>query len=184
MNRSDFIKKCTTCGFLSFIIHPLFGRKFNKRDTIIETNDYACDINCEQVVNIIRYTDKVMEEPVKEQFFTRLGQECFRCTYATKWVDSIDLNGLLEFVNSGKSSRWERLEYNADKSNLKVIGRIAPCDCAFAQIDQPPKSLCNHCCKGFQKEFFRTLLKKKVDVEIDESVILGGVRCSATIIIS
>lgn len=184
MKRNDFINKCAACGFLSFMAYPLPGKQLGKPDVIINTNNPEHDINREQMVRVISFVDKDMDESVKQQFFTKLGQECFHCTNAEKWIKSMNLNGLLEFINNGKSSRWERIEYNADKSILKVIGRQAPCNCAFAQVNQPPKSLCNYCCKGFMKEFFGTLFEKKVYVTIDESVILGGERCSSTITIN
>jgi len=184
MKRNDFIKKCTACGVMSFVAFSLPGKQSDPKEVNNDKSKPALNINPEQIIKIIRFVDKDMDESVKQHFFTRLGQECFHCTNAEKWLKSMDLNSLLDFVNSGKSSRWERLEYDTDKSILKIIGRKAPCSCAFAQVDQPPESLCTYCCKGFLKEFFGTLFKKKVDVAIDESVILGGERCSATIIIS
>jgi len=184
MKRNDFIKKCTTCGMMSFMAFSLPGKYFVTQEVDNDNNNPAFNINQEQILRVISYMDSNMDESVKQQFFTKLGQECFHCTNAEKWLKNMTLNDLLEFVNNGKSSRWERLEYYPDKSILNVIGREAPCDCAFAQVDQPPRSLCNYCCNGFLKEFFGTLFEKKIEVAIDESVILGGERCSATIIIS
>ena len=184
MKRKDFIKKCAACGFLSSMAYSLPGKQLGKQDFITNTNDPEYVINREQIVKIISFVDKEMDESVKQQFFTKLGQECFHCTNAEKWIKSMNLNGLLEFVNNGKSSRWERIEYNPVKQVLNIIGRKAPCACAYSQCKPSPKSLCNYCCKGFMKEFFGTLFEKKVDVTIDESVILGGERCSSTITIN
>ncbi|MGA7721494.1 MAG: hypothetical protein WCA84_09990 [Ignavibacteriaceae bacterium] len=79
------------------------------------------------------------------------------------------------------SVRWEKIEYNAEQSVLKITGRKVECNCTFAREQQKPKSLCNYCCKSFLQEFFGTLLNNKVKTVIDETVILGGERCCATI---
>jgi hypothetical protein len=57
------------------------------------------------------------------------------------------------------------------------------CACALGDVENPPKSLCNYCCKTFQEDVFSELFQKKVRVEITESSILGGKRCSTAIYI-
>jgi len=49
----------------------------------------------------------------------------------------LNLTSLIEFVNDGKSSRWERIDYDSEKLVLKVTGRKVPCDCAYAQGSTP-----------------------------------------------
>jgi len=183
MKRKEFIRKCTAYGLLSFISLTLPNKRLGAEEPKTNNNDQANNVNCEQIVRLLCHIDGDMDESIKQEIFSKLGYECFYCTYAVKWIKSMNVAGLIEFVNNGKSSRWERLEYSLGKSTLKVIGRKAPCDCAYAQGKKPPKSLCNYCCKKFLQELFGTLFGKKVDVAIDESIILGGERCSATVVI-
>lgn len=183
MQRKDFIKKCTSCGALALMG---LGLPYMQPDpstigTGITTN--FPEANDRQILHLLSFIDAKTDEPVKNAIFGRLGFECFHCTNAEKWIRSMDLNDLLEFVNNGKSSRWEKLEYCSDTSRIDIIGRKVPCDCQYAQFKDPPKSLCTYCCKGFLKEFFGNLLKKNVDVTIGETVLRGGERCCAIITI-
>jgi hypothetical protein len=183
MKRKEFIKKSTSCGVISLLSLTLPDKQLNAQAS--NTNNKSVkDANREQITNLLSYVDGSMDEPKKQKVFNKLGYECFHCTNAEKWVKSMNLTSLIEFVNDGKSSRWERIDYDSEKLVLKVTGRKVPCDCAYAQGQHPPKSLCNYCCKSFMQEFFGTLFERKVKVTIDGSIILGGERCSVTINIS
>jgi hypothetical protein len=180
MERKEFIQKCSACGVLSFLSLTLPDKQLNAQ--LSKTNKKTLrNANREQITNLLCFVEGDMDEPIKQKVFRKLGYECFHCTNAEKWIKSMNLTSLIKFVNNGKSSRWERIVYNPEKSVLKIIGRKAPCDCPYAQIEQPPKSLCNYCCKSFMQECFGTLFGKKVKVAIDESIILGAERCSETI---
>ncbi len=181
MERKEFIKTSTTCGVLS-LLYLALPDKFLSSQTIKTSNGNSVnDVNREQITKLLDFIDGDIDESIKQKVFGKLGYECFYCTKAVTWIKSMNLTSLIETVNNGNSSRWERIEYSPEKGILKVIGRKAPCVCAYSQEQKPPKSLCNYCCKSFMKEFFGTLFEKKVTVTINESVILGGERCSATI---
>ncbi len=181
MKRKEFIRKCSACGVLSFLSLSLPDKQLNAQVSKTNINKSVRDENREQITKLLSFVDGDMDESIKQKVFGKLGYECFHCTNAEKWIKSMNLDSLLEFVNNGKSSRWENIQSDSEKSVIKVIGRKVPCDCAYAQGQQPPKSLCNYCCKSFMQEFFGTLFEKKVKVTIDETIILGGERCSETI---
>ena len=181
MERKEFIQKCSACSVLSLLSLSLPDKQLHAQVSKTNNNKSVRDANREQITKFLSFVDGDMDESIKQKVFGKLGYECFYCTNAVKWIKSMTLTGLIEFVNNGNSSRWEKIQYDSEKSALKVIGRKVPCDCAYAQGQQPPKSLCNYCCKSFMQEFFGTLFKKKVKVIIDETIILGGERCSETI---
>ena len=181
MKRKEFIKKSTTCGVLSLLYLALPDKQLSSQAIKTNNENTVDNANREQITKLLDFIDSELDEPIKLKVFGKLGYECFYCTKAVTWIKSMNLTRLIETVNNGNSSRWERIEYNPEKGALKVIGRKAPCTCAYSQGQKPPKSLCNYCCESFMKELFGTLLEKKVTVIIDESVILGGERCSATI---
>ncbi len=143
------------------------------------------EMNKEQVVKIIKYIDASQNETIKKDIFTQLGNECFACGHSNEYGMSFCNNyqKLLDEVNiERKAPYWEKLEFNEDKSILYLTGKITDrCVCAFGRINNPPKSLCLYCCKTFQENLFRTVFNKKVTVEITESSILGGKRCSTVI---
>ena len=140
----------------------------------------------EQVINLLKFIEENFDESIKEKIFGKLGQECFYSRGLDKWINSFnqDFDNFVNWVNSGKSRYWKRLEYDRENSTFKVISWKSPvCVCAYAQCPDPPKSLCNHCCRLFQKEIFETLLGKKVEVTVDSSTLLDGGSCNTTITI-
>lgn len=143
------------------------------------------EMNQEQMKNMFKYFDSYKDERVKKDIFDNLGHECFKSSKS--WVDSLDGNieNLLRGVNiEHRSPYWEKLEFNEDKTILYLTGReVEKCACALSEMENPPKSLCNYCCKTFQEDVFGTLFGKKVRVEITESRILNGKRCSTAIYI-
>jgi hypothetical protein len=139
-----------------------------------------------QIRNVLRYIDSSMEEPVKKEIFERLGLEHTTNDRYTGWINGYkkDVKSFFDMVNANKDTYWEKLEFNPDLSAIKVTGRVVDkCACPYAQCENPPKSLCNYCCKNYQIQMFERLLDKKVNVRIDESFLLGGKRCSTTIFV-
>jgi hypothetical protein len=94
-----------------------------------------------------------------------------------------DIQAFLDRVNVEHASPyWEKLAFNDDRSILFLTGkRVQGCVCAFGECEQPPKALCTYCCKTFQEHMFRTLFDRDVEVEITESFLYGGERCSTAI---
>jgi len=144
------------------------------------------EMNKEQMKNMFQYFDDYKNEKVKEDIFCHLGHECFKT--AKTWVESFggNVQKFIDEVNiENKSPWWEKFEFNTGKSILYLTGKVVDkCVCALGDVAKPPKSLCNYCCKTFQEDIFGTLFNKKVNVEITESSILGGKRCSTAIYIS
>jgi hypothetical protein len=142
-------------------------------------------MNHDQVRNLLRHVDSAMEEGVKRDVFSRLGHECFFSRRLDKWMDQFkkDVRNLLHYVNVEKRSKyWERLELSPDGKRLVLTGKeVKGCACAFADCADPPLSLCNYCCRNFQRELFGYLLGKEVEVTITEGYLLGDKRCSTII---
>lgn len=141
------------------------------------------ELNPQQMRNVFRHIDSHQSEEVKKDIFEKLGQECF--LGLKEWVDSIGTNiqKLMDDVNvRDMSPYWEKLQFNEDRSVLYLTGKkVERCACALGNVEHPPKSLCNYCCRKFQEQVFGTFLGKEVTVEITESYILGGERCSTAI---
>jgi hypothetical protein len=147
-------------------------------------NDLVQQMVPNHVMKLLKFIEANFDEPTREKIFSNLGYECLYSRGLDKWIQSFKANpdSFFDRVNTGQSKYWERLEYDKENSKIKVISRkFVSCNCAYAQCPEPPKSLCNYCCKRFQKALFETLFDKKVEVKIDSSVLLGGERCCTTI---
>ena len=143
------------------------------------------DMNHQQVKNILSYIDQTQPEDVKRDVFNQLGYECFYTRKMVEWIAPYqdNIQAFLDRVNiEDKSPYWKQLAFNEDASILYLTGKKrSECACTFAACEQPPLSLCQYCCKTFQENVFSTLFRRKVEVEITESILLGGERCSTAI---
>ena len=184
MNRKTFINLGCSCGILSLINTPKVSSRTQNPEQPAKRH-VPQDMNHEQVINILKFIDTTQSESVKENIFGRLGYECFYSRNLNKWIENFteDVQAFLDRVNvQHKTKYWERLEFNTERTVLVLTGKkVEGCACAFADCSQPPISLCNYCCKNFQRELFGTLLGKNVRVEITQSVLLGDDRCSTLI---
>jgi hypothetical protein len=146
------------------------------------------EMNPDQVINILKFIDATQSESVKDRIFSQLGHECFYARKLDAWIDPYrgNVQAFLDRINIEHASKyWERLEFTEDRTKLVLTGKkVQECACAFAGCSQPPLSLCHYCCKNFQQELFGRLLGQKVEVTITESYLLGGERCSTTLLIT
>lgn len=186
MKRKEFIKKSGTCGAISLLAALNPDRGFARE---ISRNQDQTDnepMNKSQVRQLLKFIDSSVNEQDKERIFNKLGTECLYSRNYDKWVIGFrdNLDEYFDRVQRGESRYWEKLQYDREKSVITLVGRkFQTCVCEYGQCDQPPESLCRYCCKRFQEELFGLLLERKVTVRIDESIILGGERCSTTIFV-
>ena len=142
-------------------------------------------MNQAQVQNILKFIDTTLPEADKAQIFSRLGHECFYSRNLDAWIGKYvgNVQAFLDWVNvEGASRYWEKLEFNADHTQLVLTGRVVEgCACAFADCTQPPLALCQHCCKSLQEALFSTLFEQPVEVEITAAFLLGDQRCNTII---
>ena len=85
-----------------------------------------------------------------------------------------NLQGFLEKI---KTAWVERTEYDEKTGILRVIGKPAPCACPLVKMGRTPVEFCD-CSRGWTQAAFSTVLGRPVSVEIEESVLRGGSRCS------
>ncbi len=140
--------------------------------------------NPEQVRGFLKSVERSGDEELQRAVFGRLGRECLYSRKLDEWALQFrgKVESLAERVNSGRSRYWENLEYDKAAGTLRVTSRKYPhCVCAWAQCEQPPKLLCRHCCRAFHTEIWGLIFDRKVEVEVTESLLLGGERCRTTV---
>ena len=197
MKRRKFIQSCFDCSAAAMIAglalesDTAYGsekesdkeKKSSKEKEPVK-NELAHKMVPNHVMKLLKFIDANFDEPARKKIFGQLGYECFYAVGANKWIQNYkdDPDKFFEMINSGKSVYWEKLEDDRKNSRIRVISReFVSCVCAYGQCPDPPKSLCNFCCLRLHKQLFETLLGKKVEVKIDESILLGGKRCCTTV---
>ncbi len=191
MNRKKFLK--CSCGLG---IGSCFGFGMIANEKLFASVDQNPDpdkgtpvipADSRQVQNVLSYIDSSMDEQTKKTIFDRLGYEHTTGTGFKNWINGYkkNLKDYFEGVNSNKDSYWEKIEYLPETSAIRITGKeVDKCACPYAQHDNPPKALCNYCCINFQASMFEMLLDKPVKkVELTESYLLGGNRCSSIVYI-
>jgi hypothetical protein len=186
MERKEFINKCGTCGALSLLALFNIDKVNAQENTTKKDGTNSETMNKTQIRELFKFIDSSVNESDKKKIFNELGITCLYSRnydkYLAKYKDNTD--EYFNRVKRGESKYWDKLEYDKEKSVITLVGKKSQtCNCEYGQCDQPPKSLCNYCCKRFQEELFGLLLSKKVTVRIDETVILGAERCSTTIFV-
>ena len=191
MNRKNFFKSACCMGFgcmgLSLLSNNSLLASIKQDSNEIKKTPIV-PVDARQIQNVLYFIDTTMDEPVKKNIFERLGYEH---TTHDKFVNRINgyknnLQSFLDHINNhvNPNSDWDKIEYDQDLSIIKITGKPADrCACPYAQEANPPKSLCNYCCKSFQKSMFEALLGRPVKVQLDETFLLGGKTCSVTIFI-
>lgn len=184
MERLTFIKSGCVCGLLSLLPDTGFANQAPDQDQFAKKSS-PIDMSGKQVQEILKFIDSSIDDPAREKVFSRLGYECFHSRQMDKWIGKYtgNVQAFLDMVNVEKKSvYWENLEFNVDRSALKLTGKkVEGCACAFADCQNPPKSLCHFCCKNFQQELFGMLLAQKVNVEITKAYLLGDDSCDTLI---
>ena len=191
MDRKDFLRCSCGLGLGSCFGISLFmnDKAFAAGNQKLESGKETplVPVDSRQIQNLLSYIESSMDESSVKNIFERLGTEHLTHPGFVNFINETKKNikGYFDKINSKSDTYWEKIEYNPDEATIKIIGKTADrCACAYAQSENPPLSLCNHCCIGFQKRMFEMLLEVPVTkVELDESYLLGGKRCSSTIYI-
>jgi len=191
MDRKDFLKSACGLGVCSCMGVSLLANDKLSASVIqnIQTDKKTplVPVDTRQIQNVLSYIDSSVDESVKKSIFEKLGAEHLSDEGFTNWINNNkkNLKGFFDRINSNKDTYWEKIEYDPEASAIKITGKpVDRCACPYAQAENPPLSLCNHCCVGFQKAIFEMLLEKPViKVQIDDSYLFGGNRCSSTMFI-
>ncbi|PTY04206.1 hypothetical protein DB347_20115 [Opitutaceae bacterium EW11] len=84
-----------------------------------------------------------------------------------------DLEGFIkDFAEAG-----DKITYDPEKKTVLIEGSPREeCFCPLIDKHKAPKTVCD-CSLGWQRHIYQTLLGRKVNVELVESVVRGGKRC-------
>ena len=183
MKRNEFFKTCGTsicgCGVLG-LLAPLTARA---EDTAASAAAVPQDVELlkqqlegarERFAKLLAIMGEQLDDATRNKILRSLGSRCFQPygPFFNKYRG--DLQGFLEKI---KTAWVERTEYDEKTGMLRTIGKPAPCACPLVKMGRTPAEFCD-CSRGWTQTAFSTVLGKPVTVEIEESVLRGGSRCS------
>ena len=106
-----------------------------------------------------------------------MGREC------SKSISMIsECKGNPEVYFEMLKKRWhEDSSWDREKGIITIASaERTECTCPLIDTKKTPGYVCD-CSLGWQKQTFETVLGKKADVKIEESLLRGGKRCVFTI---
>ena len=117
-----------------------------------------------------------MDEKTLNETLFDLGTQCSSLDNGTLKKYRGDLEGYRKLIKQGVSG--DTITYDWDKGVITMASdERTDCFCPLiSRSTGTPKVACN-CSLGWQQHTWETLLQKKVNVELKESVLRGGKRC-------
>lgn len=182
MKRNEFMKTCAGvcgCGVLS-LMAPLSASAERAEEQTTTAPDETSGLKRqldgaqERFAKLLSIMANDLDPAVRLKILQSLGRECAQDYGALFQKCRGDLGGFLAKIQTA----WvERAEYDEKTGLLRIIGKPAPCACPLVKPGRTPAEFCD-CTLGWQEAAFATVLGKPVAVEIEESVLRGGTRCS------
>jgi hypothetical protein len=188
MNRNDFIKKCGAgicgCGVMS-LLTPLAARAEDTAAPAVVAPAAAVpeDVKLlkqqiegaqERFAKLLAIMGEQLDAATRDKLLQSLGNQCSEPygPFFNKYRGNLE--GFLEKI---KTAWVERTEYDEKTGILRVIGKPGPCACPLVKAGRTPVEFCD-CSGGWNQAAFSTVLGRPVTIEIEESVLRGGTRCS------
>lgn len=182
MKRNDFFKTCGAgicgCGLLG-LLAPLAARGEDTAPAAAAPEDLELlkqqlEGARERFARMMSVMDEQLDDATRGKVLQGLGRECAKDYGAFFNKYRGDLPGFLAKV---KTAWVEQAEYDEKTGVLRVVGKPAPCACPLVKAGRTPAEFCD-CSRGWTEAAYSTVLGKPVTVEIEESVLRGGTRCS------
>ena len=127
----------------------------------------------ERYAKLIEILAGRLDDTTLNEIFRQLG--CFCASrYSLIQKHKGDMDG---FIREFKQQANEDVTYDREKGVIAVVGpERGDCYCPLIDKEHTPSKVCE-CSLGWQQYTYETLLGKKVNVELKESVLRGGKRC-------
>lgn len=182
MKRNEFMKTCVgacSCSVLG-LMAPLSASAGNAGGQTMPAPDETSELKRrldgaqERFAKLLSIMAEDLDPAVRLKILQSLGRECSQDygPFFSKYRG--DLKGFLAKIQTA----WvERVELDEQAGLLRVVGKPAPCACPLVKTGRTTAEFCD-CSRGWTQSAFSTVLGKPVAVEIEESVLRGGTRCS------
>lgn len=130
-----------------------------------------------------RYTAlmQILHEQLGSEGFSETIQKMGRnCSGSSQMINDCK-NDPDKYIDMMRNQWKEDITYDKEKGIIRIVGpERTECFCPLIDTKKTPAYVCE-CSIGWQKQTFETVLGKKVDVVLEESVLRGGKRCVFTV---
>ena len=180
MDRKNFLKKVCTygaCGCAAMTFMPSLAAAEYKEIKEDEP-DWRIGFMQKRMAKHIEHLSSKLDENTMNEIIEMLGRTCSSDGIEKYSNYKGNIKGFLEEV----ITKWgDTAEYDEENGIIKVIGKKRDsCFCPFVDKKLMSVEFCN-CSLGWQKNTYETMLGKKVDVIMNETILKGSDRCCFTI---
>jgi predicted hydrocarbon binding protein len=183
MKRNEFLKTCGAglcgCGVMGLLAPLAASARVVDGQTTAAPSELdllkrQIDEAHERFAKLVAIMGEDLDGAVRDKILMRLGRECAKAYRPLFEKYRGNLSGFHEKI---KTAWLESAAYDEKTGVLRVAGKPAPCGCPLVKAGRTPTDFCV-CSAGWQQEAYSIVLNKPVAVEIEETVLRGGKRCS------
>jgi hypothetical protein len=172
MNRKQFLKNCacTLCSCAAVgVISPAGATAAENPPP----ENWRLGFVKKRYAKLIEILAGKMDDATLNEILRQLGYDC-ASNYSVLRKHKGDVDG---FIREFKKQTNEDIAYDREKGIVTIVSpERTECTCPLIAKNLTSSKVCN-CSLGWQQCAYETLLGKKVQVELTESVLGGGKRC-------
>ena len=177
MDRRNLLKNACGAGVCGCLLASLL----NPKDLFAETEkknpepqDWRLPFVKSRYVALMQILYKQLGPEAFSKMIQKMGRDCSK---SIQMISDCKNNPDMYFKLM-KEGWNEDVTYDKEKGVIRIVGpRRTECFCPLIDTKKTPGYVCD-CSLGWQKQTFETVLGKKVDVVLEESVLRGGKRCA------
>jgi hypothetical protein len=126
-----------------------------------------------RMAKLLGILNETLDESSRKRLLNRLGQECaanYR-TMADKYRGNVR-----GFLAEAQKSWMASAEYDERAGTIRIVDKSGHCTCPLVKEGVTPKEFCN-CTLGWQESMYSQMLGRRVQAELEESILRGDKRC-------
>jgi hypothetical protein len=174
MNRTEFLRSCSG-GLCACIVAEGIVPADSRAADAAPPEDWRLRFVRRRYARLIGILSDRMDEPTVNAVLHELGAYC-SSTDARLSQYGGDLEGYRAHIRQTASG--DDVAFDRERGVITVTSPAREdCFCPLISVhDQTPRVVCN-CSLGWHQATWETVTRKKVRVELKESVLRGGKRC-------
>jgi len=182
MNRKEFLKNCVggvcTCALVGPLTSAALAAEAPAPTKPAE--DWRLHFVKQRYARLLEILSRRMDEKTLHETLTELGAFCSGLGNETLAKFRGNPDGYRQMVKQSLSG--DNITYDWEQGVITMSSdERTDCFCPLiSRLAHTPTVACN-CSLGWQKHTWETLLQKPVTVELKESVLRGGKRCTFVI---
>lgn len=179
MNRKQFLNTCVG-GACACAVTSVIPSSALAADQPKPAEDWRIPFIKRRYGKLLELLEGQMDESKLNDLLQHLGAYCAMSSSHLN-AHKGDIDG---FIKDFKAMANEDISYDRNSQIVTIVGpERSECFCPLVDTKATTKTVCN-CSLGWQKHTYETLLGKKVHVELTESVVRGGKRCTFKVHVS